>query len=89
MLRRNNIVLAAKNKIILANKNIIITNINPHLKLKLTKIDHRTNLEKMINTFQNHESDKRNYLTNFHSKSSVKFERVRELDVKKEILNLF
>ena len=42
----------------------------------------------MINTFQNHESVQRIKLANFHSKSSLKFNSVSELDIKKEILNL-
>ena len=42
----------------------------------------------MINTFQNHESVQKIKLANFHSKSSLKFNSVSELDIKKEILNL-
>ena len=64
------------------------TNITPHLKLKPTKIYSKANLESIIDTFQNHKSVQRTKLTNFHSKSSLKFSSVSELDVKKEILNL-
>ena len=47
------------------------------------------NLESLIDTFQNHESVQRIKLgLNFYSKSSLKFNSVNELDVKKEILNL-
>ena len=58
-----------------------------HLKLKPTKIDPKANLENIIDTFQNHESVQRIKLANFHSKSSLKFNIVSELDVKKEILS--
>ena len=45
-------------------------------------------LESIRDTFQNHESVQRSKLESFHSKSSLKFNSVSELDVKKEILNL-
>ena len=48
----------------------------------------KANLESIIDTSQNHESVPRIKLANFHSKSSLKFNCVSELDVKKEILNL-
>ena len=64
------------------------TNIAIHLKLKSIKIDLKANLESIINTFQNNESVNRIKLTNFYSKSSLKFDSVREVDVKKENLNL-
>ena len=74
---------------IIANiMNNYFTNITTHLKLKPTKIDPKANLESIIDTFQNHESVQRIKLANFHSKSSLKFNSVSELDVKKEILNL-
>ena len=67
---------------------IYFTNITTHLKLKPTKIDPKVNLASIIDTFQNHGSVQRIKLANFHSKSSLTFNRVSELDVKKEILNL-
>ena len=74
---------------IIANiMNNYFTNITTHLKLKPTKIDPKGNLEGIIDTFQNHESVQRIKLANFHSKPSLKFNGVSELDVKKEILNL-
>ena len=65
--------------------NNYFTNITTHLKLKPTKIDPKANLESIIDTFQNHESVQR---IKFHSKSSLNFNSVSELDVKNEILNL-
>ena len=74
---------------IIANiMNNYFANITTHLKLKTTKIDPKANLESIIDTFQNHESVQRIKLANFHSKSSLKFNSVSELDVKKKILNL-
>ena len=74
---------------IIANiMNNYFKNITTHLKLKPTKIDPKANLESIIDNFQNHESVQRIKLANFHSKSSLKFNSVSELDVKKEILNL-
>ena len=93
-LNTNNVMLVEDNKIvreeeIIANiMNNYFTNITTHLKLKPTKIDPKANLESIIDTFQNHESVQRIKLANFHSKSSLKFNSVSELDVKKEILNL-
>ena len=46
------------------------------------------NLESITDTFQNHKSVQRINLANFHYKSSLTFNSVSELDVKKEILNL-
>ena len=78
-----------RNEEIIANiMNNYFTNITTHLKLKPSKIDPKANLESIIDTFQNHESVQRIKLANFHSKSSLKFNSVSELDVKKEILNL-
>ena len=65
-----------------------IINITTHLRLKPTKTDPKANLKSIIDTFQNYESVQRIKLANFHSKSSLKFNSVSELDVKKEILNL-
>ena len=59
--------------------NNYFTNITSHLKLKPSKIDPKTNLESIIDTFQNRESVQR---------TSLKFNSVSELDFKKEILNL-
>ena len=67
--------------------NNYFTNITTHLNLKPTKIDPKANLESIIDTFQNHESLQRIRLANFHSKSSLKFNSISELDVKKEILS--
>ena len=68
--------------------NNYLTNVTTHLKLKPTKTDPKENLESITDTFQNHESVQRITLANFHSKSSLKFNSVSELDIKKEILNL-
>ena len=93
-LNPNNIMLLESNEIvreeeIIANiMNNCFTNITTHLKLKPTKTDPKANLESMIDTFQNHESVQRIKLANFHSKSSLRFNSVSKLDVKKEILNL-
>ena len=74
---------------IIANiMNNYFTNITTHLKLKPTKIDPKANLESITDTFQNHESVQRIKLANFPSESSLKFNSVSELDVKKEIFNL-
>ena len=78
-----------RNEEIIANiMNNYFTNITTHLKLKPTKIDLEANLESIIDIFQNHESVQRIKLANLDSKSSLKFNSVSELDVKKEILNL-
>ena len=93
-LNTNNMMLVEDNEIvrkeeIIANiMNNYFTNTTTHLKLKPTKIDSKANLESIIDTFQNHEIVQRIKLANFHSKSSLKFNSVIELDVKKEILNL-
>ena len=79
---------------IIANiMNNCFTNITTNLKIKSTKIDPKANLESIIDIFQNHESIQRIKVINFHltnklSKSSLKFNSVSELDVKKENLNL-
>ena len=87
MLVENNKIVREEE--IIANiTNNYFTNIISHLKIKPTKIDPKANLESIIDTFQNHESVQRIKLTNFHSKSSLKFNSVSELDVKKEILSL-
>ena len=87
MLVENNEIVQEEE--IIANiMNDYFANIATDLKLKPTKIDPKANLEIIINTFQNHESVRRIKLANFHSKSSLKFNSVSELDAKKEILNL-
>ena len=89
----NNITLVQNNEIvrkveIIANiMNNYFRNITTNLKLKLTRIDPKANLESIINTSQNHESIKRIRLANFHSKSSLKFNSVTKFDAKKEIIN--
>ena len=65
-----------------------VTNITTHLKLKPTKIDTKLNLETIINIIQNNGSIQRNNLVNFHSKSSLKFNSVTKLSIKKDILSL-
>ena len=61
-LNTSNIMLVENNEIvreeqIIANfMNNYFTNITTHLKLKLTKIDPKANLECIINIFQNHNS---------------------------------
>ena len=93
-LNTNSIMLVEDNGIvhneeIIANiMNNYFTNNITHLKHKPTKTDPTVNLESIIDTFQNHESVQRTKLANFHSKSSLKFNIVSELDVKKKILNL-
>ena len=74
-----------KEEIIANIKNNYFTTITTHLKLKPTKTDPKAHLESIIDTFHNHESVQRIKLANFHSKSSLKFNSVTELDVKKEI----
>ena len=79
-LSANNIMLVENNEVVreeeklenIANNNHF-TNVTTHLKLKSTNINLKTNLESIINTFQNHESVQRINLTNFHSKFSLKF----------------
>ena len=68
--------------------NNYFTNITTHLNVQPTKIGLKSNLESIIDAFENHESVQRIKLSNYHSKSSLKFNGVSELDVKKEILNL-
>ena len=75
-------------EIIASIMNIYFTNITTQLKLKPTRIDPKANLKSITNTFQNHENVLRFKLANFHSKSSLTFNRVSELNVKKEILSL-
>ena len=58
------------------------TNITTNLKLKPSKIATKANLECITNTFQNHESVKIINMTNFDSKSSLKFNSESELDLK-------
>ena len=93
-LNANNMILIEDNKIvreeeIIANiMNNYFTNIVTHLKLKPTKTDPKANLESIIDTFQNHKSVQRIKLANFYSESSLKFNSVSKLGVKKEILNL-
>ena len=92
-LNTNNMMLVESNEIVREEEIIVnimnnyFTNITTHLKLKLTKIDPKANLESIIDTFQNYESVQRIKLANFHSKSSLKFNSVSELDVKKGILH--
>ena len=88
MLVEDNTIVCREEKI----ENIInnyFTNIATHLKLKPTKIDPKANLESIIDTFQNYGSLQRIKLANFRSKSGLKFNSVSELDVKKEIFNLY
>ena len=87
MLVENNKIVR-KEEIIAKTMNNYFTNITTHLKLNSTKFDPKANLESIINTLQNHENVQRIKLANFHSKSSLKFNSVSELGVKKEVLNL-
>ena len=89
-LNTNNAILVENNEIVredetIANTNNYFTKFTTHLKLKLAKIDPKTNLESITGTFQNSESVQKIKLTNFHTRSSLKFTSVSELDVKKEI----
>ena len=63
--------------------NNYFTSITTHLKLRPTKTDPKKNLESIIDIFQNNESVQRIKLANFHSKSSLTFDSVSELDIKK------
>ena len=88
-------MMLEENKEIVREKEIIanimnthFTNIITQLKLKHTKTDPKANLERIIDTFQNHKIFQRIKLANFHSKSSLKFNSVSELEVKKKILHL-
>ena len=88
-----NTMMLEENKEIVREKiaNIMnnhFTNIITQLKLKSTKTDPKANLERIIDTFQNHKIFQRIKLANFHPKSSLKFNSVSELDVKKKILHL-
>ena len=87
MLVENNEIVR-KEETIARIMNNYFTNITTHLKLRLTKTDPKSNQESMLNIFQNHESVQRIKLANFHSKSSLKFNSVSKLDIKKEILYL-
>ena len=83
MLVENNKIVREEE--IIANiMNNYFTNITTHLKLKPTKIDPKANLESIIDTFQNHESVQRINLASFHSKSSLKFNSVNELERNQE-----
>ena len=64
--------------------NNYFTNITTHLNFKPTKIDPKANLESIIDNFQNHESVQRIKLASFHSKSSLKFNSVSELERNQE-----
>ena len=68
--------------------NNYFTNITTHLKLKPTNIDAKANLESIIGTFKKHESVQRIKLGNFHSKSSLKFNSVSELQERHQERNL-
>ena len=93
-LNTNNMMLVENNEIVREEEiiasimNNYFTNITTHLKIKPIKTDSKANLESIIDTFHDHECVQRIKLVNFHSKSSLKFNSVSELHVKKEILNL-
>ena len=87
MLIENNKIVREEEIIANVMKNYF-TNITTNLKLKPMETVPKANLESIIDTFQNHESVQSIKLANFHSKSSLKFNSVKKLDVKKEILNL-
>ena len=72
MLVENNEVVCEVEEIIANIMNNDFTNITTHVKLKPTKTDLKANLERIIDTFQNHESVQRINLANFHSQSSLK-----------------
>ena len=82
LVQDNEIVL--EQEIIASIMNNYFTNITTHLKLKPTKIDPKANLESIIDTFQNHESVQRIKLANFHSRSSLKFNSVTNLTLRKK-----
>ena len=67
--------IVREEKIIANIMNNYFTNITTHLKLKPTKTDLKANLESVIDTFQNRERVQWIKLANFHSKSSLKFNR--------------
>ena len=58
------------------------------MNLKANKISHREELVNILDTFKNHKSVQRMKLANFHSHSTLKFSKVTESEVRKEILNL-
>ena len=68
--------------------NRYFTNITKHVNLKANKISHRKELVNILDTFKNHNSVQRIKLANFHSYSTLKFSKVTESEVRKEILNL-
>ena len=78
-------MLAEDNEIV-REEEIIANTMNNNFT-NITTHHSKANLKSMIDTFQNHESVQRIKLANFHCKSSLKYNIVRELDVKKEILN--
>ena len=94
-LNTNKIMLVENNEIVREEEimadiiNNYFTNITTHLKLTPTKIDPKANLESIINTLKNNESVQRIKVANVHSKSSLRFNIVSELDVKKKMLNLY
>ena len=87
MLVKNNQIVREE-EIMASIMNNYFTNITTHLKIKPTKIAPKSNLGSIIDSFENHESVQKIKLSNFHSKSSLKFNSVSELDVKRGILNL-
>ena len=86
-LNANKMILVEDNEIvrekeIMANiMNNYFINIATHLKVKLTKIDPKTDLESIID---NHESVQMIKLANFHSKFSLKFDSVANLTSRKK-----
>ena len=63
-------------------------NITKHMNLKVNKISHREELVNILDTFKNHMSVQRIKLATFHSYSILKFSKITESEVRKEILNL-
>ena len=63
-------------------------NTTKHMNLEANKISDREELVNILDTFENYKSVERIKLANFHSYSTLKFSRVTESEVRKEILNL-
>ena len=64
------------------------TNITEHMKLTTNKISHPEELVNIWDTLKNHKSVPRIKLAIFHSKSTLKFSKVSENEVKKKNIEL-
>ena len=64
------------------------TNITEHMKLTTNKISHPEELVNIWDTLKNHKSVPRIKLAIFHAKSTLKFSKVSENEVKKKNIEL-